>query len=68
MAGRDMGQIRTINDAGIDNAAVQWRLLQKLQSKWLNIDTSPSSYLPQAPPRPHYLTDEWCHAPAAVPL
>ena len=36
--GRDMGQIRTINDAGIDNAVPWWRV-QGAQSKWSNIDT-----------------------------
>ena len=44
-----MGQIPTINDPGIDNT-VQQRLLQKAQSKWFDIDTSSTSYLPQAPP------------------
>ena len=52
MAGRDMGQIRTINDPGIDNT-VQHSLVQEAQSKWFSIDTtSTSSHLPQAPPRP----------------
>ena len=43
--GRDMGQIRTINDAGIDNAVPWWRV-QGAQSKWSNIDT------PALPPSP----------------
>ena len=43
--GRDMGQIRTINDAGIDNAVPWWRV-QGAQSKWSDIDT------PALPPSP----------------
>ena len=43
--GRDMGQIRTINDAGIDNAVLWWGV-QGAQSKWSNIDT------PALPPSP----------------